>query len=195
MSSTAQNPTPAKPLEDTRSSLRESEARCRCTFEQSTIGVIHTTVEGEFLRCNHRFAAIVRYQPEELIGMSFRQLTLSEDIDASDDRLRILIDGSNELPSWEKRCIRKDGSLTWVRLTASALRDEQGAVLYFIVLVEDINDRKFIEARLEDAYRQSATLQETVTRLKLAAALKADAAALAAEKKARDATTTASAKA
>jgi len=61
--------------------------------------------------------------------------------------------------SCEKRYIRKDGTLTWVRLTASAQHDAQGTFLHYITLVEDINARKQAEDKL----------QKTSDRLSLAA--------------------------
>ena len=53
--------------------------------------------------------------------------------------------------SFEKRYIRKDGSLTWVALTTSILRDGQGHPLHFIALSEDINARKLAEEQLAAA--------------------------------------------
>jgi PAS domain S-box-containing protein len=157
-----------------RNPFHESEERYLPTFEQSVVGIVHTTREGEFLRCNDRFAAIFAYQPAELIGMTFQQLTLTGELDAGHIRRQLLIDGAPNPPGWEEPYLRKDGTPSWLRLTASALRNDQGEPLHFITIVEDINDRKFIEARLEQAHRQNAVLQDSVARLKLAATLKTD---------------------
>jgi PAS domain S-box-containing protein len=138
--------------------LRESEERYRATFEQAAIGILHTSSHGEFLRCNRRFAEILGYEPEELIGMHFQQITLPEDGPESARMFWELENGRKSLPSFEKRYVRKDGGITWVKLSSSVLRDREGRVLYHVALVEDINQRKLAES----------LLRETGDRLRLA---------------------------
>jgi PAS domain-containing protein len=67
--------------------------------------------------------------------------------------------------SWEKRYVRKDGSLTWARLKTSTQRDGQGRSLHLITIVEDINARKTAEERLaaaQEALRVSEARYRTV---------------------------------
>jgi len=129
--------------------LRESEERYRATFEQAAVGIIHTAIDGRFLLCNSRFAEIVGYSPAEILKLTFPEITPPEDVSASIQQLDRLETGASA--GWEKRYIRKDGSLTWVRLTSSAQRDSQGRILHFITLVEDINARKQAESKLQEA--------------------------------------------
>ena len=66
--------------------------------------------------------------------------------------------GVAERASFEKRYIREDGSLTWVKVTLSAQRDSQGKPVHLIAFVEDINFRKATEQSLaaaQDALRHS----------------------------------------
>jgi diguanylate cyclase (GGDEF)-like protein/PAS domain S-box-containing protein len=138
--------------------LRESEERYRLTFEQAAVGIVHTSFEGCFLRCNPRFAEIVGYLQEEIPGMAFRQITLPEDMPESEAIRQRIANGETGASTWEKRYLRKDGSLTWVRMTVSAQRDGSGRALHSIALVEDINDRKTAEERLtavQEALRAS----------------------------------------
>jgi PAS domain S-box-containing protein len=138
--------------------LVRSEERYRRTFDEAPIGILHTAPDGSFIRCNHRFAEIVGYAQEEVPGLRFQDITLPEDNAASLEILHHLEDGSVRIPVWEKRYVRKDGALVWVRLTSQALRDSSGEISYYITLVEDIHARKLAEARLK----------ETAERLKLA---------------------------
>ena len=54
-----------------------------------------------------------------------------------------------ELPSFamEKRFFRKDGSIVWTYLTVSLQRDAAGEPAYAIAMVQDISERKRLEAR------------------------------------------------
>ena len=145
--------------------LRESEQRYRATFEQAAVGIVHTSLEGKLLRCNARFAEILNYDPEELPGLSFNQITRTEDAAATAGMFSQSMNAAST--SLEQRCIRKDGSLTWARFTSSAQRDEQGCILHFITLVEDINARKLAEAHLQEARERSAELQQAILHLEL----------------------------
>jgi diguanylate cyclase (GGDEF)-like protein/PAS domain S-box-containing protein len=128
--------------------LRDSEERYRATFEQAPVGLVHTSFEGRILRCNTRFAEILGYSPEEIPGKSVQELTAPEDIAQSVEQLQRLSDSLAQTSTLEKRFIRKDGSLTWVKLTISVQRDDGGRPLHFITFAEDINARKAAEMHL-----------------------------------------------
>lgn len=134
--------------------LRESEELYRATFDQAPVGIVHTAREGRMLRCNARFAQIVGYSPEEIPGMTFEQITMPGDIARSLDLLQELQSAAPSRPSIEKRYVRKDGEITWVRLTVSAQNDADGQLLHYISLVEDINERRANEERLESAVEE-----------------------------------------
>ena len=129
--------------------VRESEERYRASFEQAAVGILHTSLDGRFLRCNKRLAAIVGYTPDEVLGLTFQQITLPEDLADSLNLLPQLETGASA--TWEKRYIRKDGSLVWVRLTSSAQRDAHGRIQHLLTLIEDIDDRKQAEEKLRES--------------------------------------------
>jgi diguanylate cyclase (GGDEF)-like protein/PAS domain S-box-containing protein len=145
--------------------LRDSEARYRETFEQAAVGIVHTSFDGKFLRCNARFADIIGYPLEEIYGMTFQQITAPEDLAGSLGSLRELPTSSTGDATWEKRYIRRDGSLVWVKITVSTQRDAAGRALHYITVVEDINDRKLAEDRLATAQE---ALEESETRYRTA---------------------------
>lgn len=131
--------------------VSNSEERFRATFEQAAVGIVHSSVEGRLLRCNARFAEILGYAQDEIPGMTFQQITAPEDLAPSTDVLAHMLIGDARPARWEKRYVRKDGSLTWAKITLSAQRDAEGNVLHFIAIVEDINDRKAAEQSLAAA--------------------------------------------
>ena len=131
--------------------LEESEERFRATFEQAAVGIIHTALDGRILRCNARFAEIIGYPLDEVPGMTFQQITPPEDLPESIGALNRFVSGQATSASWEKRYIRKDGRLTWAKLTISVQRDEGGRALHLIGVVEDSNARKDAEGLLTEA--------------------------------------------
>jgi PAS domain S-box-containing protein len=139
--------------------LLESEGRFRATFEQAAVGMAHVGVDGGWLRVNDRLCDIVGYPREELLGLRFQDITHPEDLETDLGYLRRLLAGEVETYSTEKRYIRKEGSIVWINLTVSSVRDEvSGKPAYFITVVEDISQRK----RAEEALRASETRFRTV---------------------------------
>lgn len=128
--------------------LATSEARFRATFEQAAIGIVHTSLDRRYLAVNRKFCNMLGYRPEELIGMSAASVTHPDDQD--DDRLfrEQLLSGAVQSQSAEKRYVRKDGSVIWVNRTVSLVRDPNGEPPYFLRVVEDITERKRLQAEL-----------------------------------------------
>jgi diguanylate cyclase (GGDEF)-like protein/PAS domain S-box-containing protein len=145
--------------------LGDSEERYRATFEQAPVGIVHTSFDGIILRCNSRFAEILGYPPEELPGTTVLQLTAPEDIPLSTQRLQSASTSTAKTKTLEKRYVRKDGALTWTKLTISIQRDRDGRPLHFITFVEDINDAKAAQELLvtaQQAVRASEERYRTV---------------------------------
>ncbi|WP_096703962.1 ATP-binding protein [Magnetospirillum sp. 15-1] len=134
--------------------LKDSEDRFRATFEQAAVGMSHATPDRRFIRVNRRFAAMLGYTPEELIGRPTLDVTHPEDRDLGVPEIAAMIRGDLQSFALEKRFIRKDGSAVWVNLTLSALWRE-GRTEYLIGVTEDIERRKQTEAQLLAAKEQA----------------------------------------
>jgi PAS domain S-box-containing protein/diguanylate cyclase (GGDEF)-like protein len=134
--------------------LRDSEERFRATFEQAAVGIIHVSFEGQIARCNQRFADILGYSPDEIVGMRFHQFTPPEYLPESNQILNALEAGNIDERGFEKPYIRKDGSRIWVRLKTSVQRDGKGQPLHLVTFVEDITDRRLAEEHLAAASKE-----------------------------------------
>jgi len=129
--------------------LAESEARFRETFELAATGIAHVSLDGRFLRVNRRLCEMFGYEESELIGRSVKDLSHPEDRDVTDEALAELRLGDLGSARFEKRYLRKDGSLLWVALTVALARDAAGAPQHEISVLEDITERKEREAALQ----------------------------------------------
>ncbi len=132
----------------------ESEERFRFTFEEAALGMAHVGLDGRWLRINRKLCEIVGYTREELLRMTFQDITYPEDLEKDMEHVSELLGGKVQRYSMEKRYIRKNRSLVWVNLTVSLLRDAEGAPLYFISVVEDISARKRMEEALASSYNE-----------------------------------------
>lgn len=146
--------------------LRSMEARFRATFEQAAVGIAHVAPDGRWLRVNHKLCEIVGYTYDELLSLTFQDITHPDDLSGDIELVGRVLAGDLTSYELEKRYIRKDGQIIWIKLTVSLVRDDEGRAEYFISVIEDIEQRKAAERALsasEERFRQIATtLPETI---------------------------------
>ncbi|MGF7175823.1 PAS domain S-box protein [Azospirillum doebereinerae] len=134
---------------------RHSEARFRAVFELAAVGIERLDRDGRYLDVNATLCAILGYRREELLEMTYADLTDPADLAMEEVLLTHLMAGV--IPSYaiEKRCIRRDGQPVWVRVTSSLSPDADLEEAYRISIVEDISERKVIEGELTAAKEEA----------------------------------------
>jgi two-component system sensor histidine kinase UhpB len=140
--------------------LRESEETSRTTFEQAAVGIAHVGTDGRWLRVNDKLCAILGYPREELMQLTFQDITYPEDLDKDLNYVRQVLSGEINTYSNEKRYIRKDRSLVWANLTVSLVRNDAGEPKHLISVVEDITRRKQAEVELRELSGRLIKAQE-----------------------------------
>ena len=122
--------------------LRESEERFRKFFEEAPIGISVVDQEGRLLKVNRTYCQMLGYLEQELNQLTFAAITHPEDVQTDLGYTQQLFTG--EIPRYQldKRYIKKNGEIVWINLTATAIRDQDGKLLYGLGMVEDISDRK-----------------------------------------------------
>lgn len=142
--------------------LAASEEKFRATFEQAPIGIAHVSRDGHFLLTNRALSAFLGRSAEELVDISFRQVTYPPDLAKDLPYVAQLDAGEIEVYATEKRYLHKDGTPVWAHLTLSARRLPDGSPDYRIAIIEDIRERKRAEEALN---RSQAQLRALTTRL------------------------------
>ncbi|HRD44991.1 MAG TPA: PAS domain S-box protein [Caulobacter sp.] len=146
---------------------REAEARAeaeaailRSAFEHGAVGKALITPDGRFQRINPALCDLLGYSEAEMLVLDFRDITHPDDLDADLERVRQLRDG--QIPSYrlDKRYLRADGSIVWVELTVSLVRDERGDPKLYVVQVQDQTKRHNAEAALANSEAQFRLLAE-----------------------------------
>ena len=135
----------------TEEALRESEERFRLTIDEAPIGMALVSLDGRFVRVNRAFCEVVGYEAAELMNLTFREITHPEDVDTDLALAGQLARGEIPRCQFEKRYIRKDGTVVDTTVSVSILRDAAGAPLHYISQIEDITERKRVEKELRDA--------------------------------------------
>lgn len=121
---------------------RLASVQLRQIFEHAPIGMALLDLKGRWLDVNAQFCRIVGYSRDELLHLSFRDITLDADLEGDAELLEQLLSG--QIPSYqrEKRYLRKDGGAVWVELAVSLARNGHGDPEYLITQIVDINELK-----------------------------------------------------
>lgn len=133
--------------------VRESEAKFRVAFEQAAVGIAHVGLEGNWLEVNQKFCDILGYSRKELYNLTYQEITYSDDASFDVEAEAQLYDPAINTVTLEKRYLHKNGSLVWVNMTASMIRNSVGDSEYFLAVFEDISERKQVEFSLQQSQR------------------------------------------
>ncbi len=115
------------------------------TFEMAAVGVAHVALDGSWIKVNNKVCDILGYSREQLLSLSFQDITYPEDLNLDLENVNALISGEIDDYDMEKRYIKSNGEIIWANLTVSIVRSEDGSPDYFISVIEDISHRKAIE--------------------------------------------------
>ena len=135
-------------LRKAQKQIQLSEARFRGAFEYSATGMALVSLEGKWLKVNKELCHVVGYSEQELLALTFREITHPEDLSKDLAFLQQTLRGEIETYRMEKRYLHKNGSLVWVNLNVSLIKDTDGNPLYFVSQIEDITIEKKAQEKL-----------------------------------------------
>ncbi|MBQ4672342.1 PAS domain S-box protein [Aeromonas dhakensis] len=145
-------------LASIQSRLQQSETRFQATFEQAAVGIALVAPDGKWLRVNQRLCDMVGYQADELMGMTFQQITHPDDLFIDQTYVTQMLAGERQQYTLEKRYLRKGGEILWITLTVALVKNLKGEPDYFISVIEDNQQRKEAEEALR---RNEGILRES----------------------------------
>jgi diguanylate cyclase (GGDEF)-like protein/PAS domain S-box-containing protein len=143
-------------LREEHSMLLASEQSFRTAFEGAPVGMtiigMHGADAGRFLRVNAAMCSLLGYRADQLLAMSFADITHPDDRARDLRALDAAVGGSSDPYAVEKRYLHADGHVVWVSLKTTVVQDEDGAGLYAISQAEDITKAR---ARHEELAHQA----------------------------------------
>ena len=136
--------------------LRDSEARFRAMFQGAAIGVLVVDMDGRIVQANRAFRRLVRLGSRALRRMHFWELNHPDDNAANLPLFRELTQGRRDTYQMEKRYRLRDGTVVWVHLATSVVKDAEGQPRFCVAMVENISERKAMEDLLRHAAQHDA---------------------------------------
>ena len=129
--------------------LRQSEEQLRAMFDLASVGIAQADPRTEqWLRVNKKMCEITGYSVGELLQMRVPDITHPEDRQSDQEAFERVVRGEAPDYRMEKRYIRKDGTLVWVNVNMTVIRDTAGQPTRTMATIEDITERKRLEAQL-----------------------------------------------
>ncbi len=138
---------------EAEASLKLATAESLAIFEHAAIGiaVAQAVANGKFLRVNDGLCKMLGYAREELLGLTFNDITHPDDMQANLENVRAILTGEIATYRMEKRYLHRDGHPLWINISIALMRDQDGRPNCFIGSMVDITERK----RAEEALRKS----------------------------------------
>ena len=136
----------------TEEALRESEQKYRSIFENSPVGIFHTTISGKIIEVNSALARILRYDsPEDMVAKVNRTSIADAAYAKSEKRDGIVQEARSNSGQWlvtenQFRC--KDGSVITGVLYVREIKSPSARVGMLEGFLEDITERKRYEEEL-----------------------------------------------
>jgi len=137
-------------LQKTAEALRLAEEKYRGIFENAVEGIGRTTPEGLILAANPAFARMLGYDsPEELIAhvSDIGRVYVDKGLRAEMQRM---MEKEEAIQGVEAQVRRKDGTPIWLLMNLRAVRDEQGRLIHYDGVAQDITARKKTEEALRE---------------------------------------------
>lgn len=132
--------------------LKESEEKFRSIFEQTPVGIYRSTPEGKLTLANPKLVSILGYNSvEELYSIDLE----SQDYPLQEGReqFKKLMEEVGEMVGAKATWFQKNSKSVVVRESAKAYRDDNGKILYYEGVVEDISNEEYLREQIDAIIR------------------------------------------
>jgi len=126
--------------------FRNSEKLFKTAFDNASVGVVILDMQSRIQVVNKAFADLVGYTPEELQHRHFSEITHPDDIADNVTAVQRILGGGSSSYMFDKRYLRKDGSVVWGRVHSALVRGEDGLPESFVSITQDITEEVLFKA-------------------------------------------------
>ena len=120
----------------------------RSAFDNAPIGMAVVTPLGVIISCNEALGALLGRTAGELVGGTFFDVTHPDDLPLARLHCESMQRGGTRVLGHECRFIRADDLTLWVLVSTSRVPEVPGHPAHLIMHIQDISDRKALEAEL-----------------------------------------------
>ena len=129
-------------------------------FARAAVGMAVCGPDGRFLAPNAAYCNMLGYTEAELLARTATELTHPDEQADHRAMLADMQSGARDNSVRDKRYVHKNGEIVFSRVSVSAWRDANGALIALLAIAEDVTPRK----RAEDFAAQVGRLGESAMR-------------------------------
>jgi diguanylate cyclase (GGDEF)-like protein/PAS domain S-box-containing protein len=137
---------------------RLSAATLNEVIVHAPLGVVRIATDMTIIDVNPSFCSMLGTSAGDAIGAPIDRFFPTEEMALVADQLRTLWDPAVESTEIETQAIRTDGDTLWLHWTATAVETRPGDLDYFLVMFEDVSERRSTEDSLRSAYAELESL-------------------------------------
>ncbi|HLO48220.1 MAG TPA: PAS domain S-box protein [Kamptonema sp.] len=134
-------------------------ARLAAIVEYSEDAIISKNLDSLITSWNAGAREIFGYTASEIVGQSINKLIPAED-QTEENKILSRIQRGEHIKHYETKRLRKDGTLIYVSISVSPIKDERGNVIGASKIARNITERKQAEAELREL---SAVMENAVS--------------------------------
>jgi PAS domain S-box-containing protein len=139
--------------------LIENERKLRTIFETANEGMCIADENDTITKVNQKFCEMTGYSENELIGKNFDDLLVHPE-EIKDALLQKEKRSHGHLGNYERRIVRKDGNVIWVRVAVSGIFGENNEFIGSFGFFTDITEQKKLEEELKQSEEQFRLIWE-----------------------------------
>jgi two-component system sensor kinase FixL len=136
--------------------LQKSEARLQTLFDSAAEFIFVIDPEGRIMNANRQMYQQSGYKAEEVIGRHIKEFFSEESQDLCDCNFPALRERGYNRADIEFVC--KDGRVTQMECSATAIPDEKGEFTSFLIVQRDVTERKRAETALSISEQRFRTV-------------------------------------
>lgn len=137
-----------KQLEKATRELKSSQDRFRQAYESAGVGMGIFKLDGTVISLNAMAAEILGYEKSELLGRNVSDFMEPEFVEEHRRNFYSLPESAGSSYQAERRVLRKDGTVAWVRNSVTLLRPE-GQEPHIFSITQEITSQRQASDRLE----------------------------------------------
>lgn len=149
-------------LHEAESARRESEGRLAATYQAATIGIAEADEDGRLINVNNALCEMLERSREELLTMTFFDYTHEDDRQPDAASYARQVCGELNGYSIRKRATKADGTLVYLDVYSSSVRDSAGRFRHGVRVIQDVTEAKRMEDRLRASERHMRDLLEAL---------------------------------
>ncbi|GGW28947.1 PAS domain-containing sensor histidine kinase [Arenibacter certesii] len=136
-------------IENIQLKIRLREEEFRQSFNHSAMGMAFISLTNRLLQANTSFCEMFGYTEAEMKNMEFSDISHPKDFEANKEPISELFSGKRSNLRYDYRYIHKNGSVVWTNSSISAIHNQDGEVMHYVLQVLDITERKLNELSLQ----------------------------------------------